>query len=403
MKSTLRVIVTGLMAQHPRLGGVTWDYVQYLIGLKSLGHEVFYFEDAGLWPYRFPGEDQDQSGAPNAAHLQSVLDRFGLKERWAYRSGSDKRWYGLSDTKRREAVKTADLLLNVSGSLRRPRDYRRIPRLAYIDSDPVFTQIKAVQSSRMRARLDAHDVHFSFGECLAASGGPQTSYHWIPTRTPIALDQWPVAAQHRGAYTTVMSWTSYRPLKHDGQAYGQKDVEFRRFTDLPRRVSPTLEIATHAFVRRRWETGDDRADPVALLESNGWRLTDSLQVAGSLDSYRNYVSCSKGEWSVAKHGYVQGQPGWFSCRSACYLAAGRPVVVQDTGFQPVIPSGEGVLAFRTPEEAADGIRRVESDYGRHSRAAREIASQYFRAETVVAKLVEDAFRSRPAKAEELAS
>ena len=404
MNSKLRIIVTGLMAQHPRMGGVTWEYVQYLIGLSALGHDVFYLEDSGLWPYRFPGEDPDLGGTPNAIHLQQVMERFGLPERWAYRPGSDKRWYGLSDTKRREVIRTADLLINVSGSLRKPGDYRRIPLLAYIDSDPVFTQIKAVQSSRMRARLDAHDVHFSFGETLAGAAVPVTPYRWIPTRTPIAIGQWPFAAPHRRVYTTVMSWTSYRPLRHQGQAYGQKDIEFRRFTKLPRQVAANFEIATHAFVRRRWETpgGENREDPITLLVSNGWCLTDSLQVAANLDSYRDYISQSRGEWSVAKHGYVQGQPGWFSCRSACYLAAGKPAIVQDTGFRPVIPSGEGVLAFRTPEEAAEGISRVESDYARHSRAAREIAEAYFRAETVVGELVENAFRSRPASTEVLA-
>jgi hypothetical protein len=396
MKSSLRVVVSGLIAQHPRLGGVTWDYVQYLTGLTRCGYDVFYIEDSGAWPYRFPDEDQDTGGGPNARYLQRVMERFKMKDRWAYRAGSDKCWYGMPDAKRREVVRTADLLINVSGSLRRPRDYRRIPRLAYIDSDPVFTQIKAFQSARMRARLNAHDVHFSFGECLPQAGVPVTPYCWIPTRTPIQLEEWPNSRQHRDVYTTVMSWTSYHPLRYNGCSYGQKDVEFRRFIEVPRNAAVMLEVATHAFVRRRWEIhpGEGRAeDPVSLLKRNGWRLVDSLKRAKNLDSYRDYISGSKAEWSVAKHGYVAGRPGWFSCRSACYLAAGRPVIVQDTGFRSVIPAGEGVLAFRTMAEAVDGIRRVESDYARHSRAAREIAAEYFRAESIVAKLVEDAFSS----------
>lgn len=289
MKSGARIIVTGLIAQHPRLGGVTWDYVQYLTGLLNLGHDVYYFEDSGQWPYRFPDEDQDLNGEPNATFLQEIMERFGMTDRWAYRPGSDKRWYGLSDTRRREVVRSAELLINVSGSLRRPRDYRRIPVLAYIDSDPVFTQIKAAQSSLMRARLNAHDVHFSFGECLSLSTAPVTPYRWIPTRTPIAMEHWPQTSAHRDVFTTVMSWTSYKPLVHDRRTFGQKDVEFQRFQDLPQRVAPVrLELATHAFSRHtQWATREEGAlsgDPISLLEARGWTFVDSLQIAKDVDS-----------------------------------------------------------------------------------------------------------------------
>jgi hypothetical protein len=400
VKSGLRVIVTGFIAQHHRLGGVAWDYIQYLVGLKRAGHDVFYLEDSGLWPYRFPGDEHDPSGAPNARGLDAVMRRFGFADRWAYRAGSDKVWRGLSDASRKEALRTCDLLINVSGSLTRPSDYRRVPKLVYIDSDPVFTQIQALQSVRMRKRLEAHDVHFSFGECLAAAPVPRTPFPWIPTRTPIAMEEWARPAVSRAVYTTVMSWTSYKPLVHEGKSYGQKDVEFRRFIGLPERVGVRLELATHTLRRRRWESGQrqDRRDPAEVLEAHGWTLADSLKTAGDLDSYRDYILSSRAEWSVAKNGYVEGRPGWFSCRSACYLAAGKPVVVQDTGFGAVIPAGEGVLAFRDPEEAADGIRRVESDYARHARAAREIAAEYFEARKVAAGLVEAAFAARAAAA-----
>jgi hypothetical protein len=394
MSSSLRIVVTGLIGQHP-MGGVAWDYVQFPLGLDRLGHDVYYLEDSGEWPYRPEGGARREEWlvpdcGPNVAHLAAVMEQFGLGDRWAYRCPMQPpRWFGLSDRRRNEVLRSADLLINVSGTLRRPDEYRSIPRLAYIDSDPVFTQIKLARGSRrLLRRVGAHDVHFSFGERLPADV-PATGHDWRPTRQPIVLSEWRPAERVRDAFTTVMNWTSYDTVVHAGRRYGQKNVEFRRFLELPRLVRPTtLEVAVKAINRSRGP-----GSTLARLARHGWRVADPALVSRDLDSYRSYVATSRGEWSVAKNGYVQGSPGWFSCRSACYLAAGRPVVVQDTGFSRVMPAGEGLLAFSTLDEAAEGIRAVEADYGRHARAARAIAEAYFDSDKVLTRLVEKAMSS----------
>jgi hypothetical protein len=387
MITPLRIIVTGLIAQYP-LGGVTWDYFQYVLGLARLGHEVYYFEDTGLWPYN-PNEGGTAKGCEfNVRYLSDLMARYGLSDRWAYCFPWETQWFGLSESERMKVVTTADLLINVSGVLRNAWEYREVSRLVYIDSDPVFTQVKLARGQDdFRRLVDVHDVHFSFGEDFSEQM-PQTGHRWLPTRQPIVLAEWQNAAEPRNVFTTVMNWTSYKPVQYEGRTYGQKDVEFRRFLDLPAAVAPTtLELAVNA--------GKTRGTPRRLLEHKGWRVVDPAQVCPDLDSYRRYVQTSKAEWSVAKNGYVVGQPGWFSCRSACYLAAGRPVVVQDTGFSRVLPTGEGLLAFNTFEDAAEAIRSVEADYPNHSNAAQAIAKEYFDSDTVLTRLIYDAFSANP--------
>jgi len=380
-----RIIVSGLIAQFP-LGGVAWDYVQYVAGLAQLGYDAYYFEDTGVWPYNPEEGGISKTCDYNVRYLRAVMERFGLGERWAYCFPDGLQWFGLSDRKRKEVTESADLLLNISGTLAAPAKYRAVRRLAYIDSDPVFTQVKLARGETSLASLmAAHDVHFSFGEALPGNT-PATSYTWIPTRQPILLDEWPVSDERREVFTTVMNWTTARPIVHEGVSYGQKDVEFQRFIDLPSRVKPTeVEIAVNL--------GKTRKTPHDLLRHNGWRLADPDKVCPDLDSYRRYLSTSKAEWSVAKNGYVVGKPGWFSCRSACYLAAGRPVVVEDTGFGAVIPTGRGVLSFSDPDQAIADIHEVEANYGPHARAAREIAHEFFDARKVLTRLVERALAS----------
>jgi hypothetical protein len=380
--SSLRIIVTGLIAQYP-LGGVTWDYFQYVLGLVRLGHDVYYLEDTGQWPYN-PQEGGVSKGCEfNVAYLSELMSRFGLADKWAYRFPWQSQWFGLPEAKRREVLYSADLLINISGTLERPEDYRQIPRLAYIDSDPVFTQVKLARGQMdFRKLIDVHDVHFSFGEHLSAAV-PDTGHRWYPTRQPVVLSEWHPSTPHRNVFTTVMNWTSYNPVVYNGQTYGQKDVEFQRFLAVPSLVSPTvLEIAVNE--------GKTRHAPRTLLVHKGWRVVDPEVVCPDFESYRRYVESSKAEWSVAKHGYVVGQPGWFSCRSACYLAAGRPVVVQHTGFSAVLPVGEGLMSFTTVEEAVAAILHVEADYARHAKAARAIAETYFDSDKVLTRLIAEA-------------
>jgi hypothetical protein len=275
------------------------------------------------------------------------------------------------------------LLVNVSGSLDHAEDYRTARRMAYVDTDPVFTQLKLARNPRFRARVDAHDAHFSFGERVA-DALPPTGHHWRATRQPVVLSEWRSGAPFRPVYTTVMNWTSYKSETYRGRVYGHKDEEFLRFLELPRLVAPaTLEVAT--------APGRTRHAPRELLAANGWRVVDPAAVCPDLESYRAYIESSRAEWSVAKNAYVQARSGWFSERSACYLAAGRPVVVQDTGFSAVLPVGEGIVRFTTPEEAVAAIREVEGDYARHARAARALAEEYFDSWKVRGRLIEEAF------------
>lgn len=382
MLSSLRVIVTGLIAQYP-LGGVTWDYFQYVLGLARLGHDVYYIEDTGQWPYN-PHEGGVSKGCNfNVEYLAAVMARFGLSNKWAYRFPWQSEWFGLADAQRAEVISSADLLINVSGSLERPEDYRSVRRLAYIDSDPVFTQVKLARGQAdFRQLLDMHDRHFSFGEHLSAAV-PEDGYRWRPTRQPVVISEWHPSMLHREVFTTVMNWTSYKPVVYNGQTYAQKDVEFLRFIELPSRVAPAvLEIAVNE--------GKTRHPPRTLLAHKGWRVVDPEAVCPDLDGYRNYIQSSKAEWSVAKNGYVVGQPGWFSCRSACYLASGRPVIVQDTGFGAVLPVGEGLLSFTTLDEAASAIQNVQINYDLHAKTARAIAENYFDSGKVLTELIEQA-------------
>jgi len=391
MSSPLRIVVTGFIAQYP-LGGVTWDYFQYVLGLARLGHDVYYLEDTGQWPYNPVEVGLSYDCAFNVKHLAGLMSRFGLANRWAYHAQlgggrenlpKKSQWFGLPDKERIEIIRSADLLINISGTLARPEKYRQVRQLAYIDSDPVFTQVKLARGQEdFRSMVDAHDVYFSFGE-RSSSAVPPTGHRWRPTRQPIVLSEWHPSMPHRGVFTTIMNWTSHNSVAYRGQTYGQKDVEFKRFLELPGLVAPTnLEIAINL--------GRTRRTPRELLAYKGWRVVEPAEVCADFDCYRDYIESSKAEWSVAKNGYVLGQPGWFSCRSACYLAAGRPVVVQDTGFAEVLPVGEGILAFRTIEEATAAIREVEDNYERHAKAARAIAEEYFDSSKVLRRLIDEA-------------
>lgn len=397
----LRIVVTGLIAQHPQLGGITWHYLQYVHGLALLGHDVYYVEDSGEGPYNLDGGPTGSDYVArdcrqNVAHLAEVASRFGFADRWAYHCSVDGEWYGLSESQRTSVTREADLLINVSGTLDDPAPYRGISRLAYIDTDPVVTQIKIARRESFRGRVDEHDIHFSFGESLGAPA-PATVQEWRATRQPVVLSEWEPLPVRRDVYTTVMNWTSYAPLEYAGRSYGQKDVEFRRFLSLPKAVEPaTLEVALGGTRHRTWESPapDDseieHRSPREILKEAGWEVVDAHQVGADLDGYRDYVRSSRAEWTVAKNAYVQGRPGWFSERSACYLAAGRPVVVQDTGFGSVLPTGDGIVPFTDLASAEAAIASVEDDYADHCQAARAVAESHFDSGKVLTRLVDEA-------------
>ena len=393
-QSCLRIIVTGLAATFP-FGGVFWDYLQYVLGFIQLGHDVMYLEDTGKWCYHPELQTFVESGAHNASYLARELSQLSpqLNDRWFFRDATGACW-GCSWEKVVDFCRSADLFVHISGSCNMRDEYFAPARVAFIDSDPLYTQAPVpdylagrtsdeIQLKSMQMLLK-HDRFFTFAENIANSDCrvPRQLFDWMPTRQPIVIDQFARPefqvdpSVRRRVLTTVMSW---EPREHgptvEGVTYTGKSGEFPRFVDLPARVALPLEIAISG------------RPPREALVAAGWRLIDGYLVSRDPWLYRHYLANSFAEWSVAKNAYVRSRSGWFSCRSACYLALGVPAVVQDTGFACVLPTGEGILKFSTIEEAVSAIEAIVANPQRHARAARDIVNEYFDSNKVLQRLL----------------
>jgi len=387
----MRTIVTGLIGQYA-FGGVTWDYIQYVLGFLRLGHDVWYLEDTSMWAYDPVKQEPSADCSHNVAYLDRIMREFDLGDRWIYRNGADGQYFGVRDEAAAEhVIASADVLANVSGAcwLRDPT--ARVPLKLFLDGDPMFTQIGLVSGAKSEFvdRIAAHDRHFSFGMNIGQTGClvPEAGYRWRPTVQPVATDLWAeplgtgsAADVAADSWTTVMNWASYAPQTFEGSTFGQKDVEFEHFVDLPKRTPERFVLAMGQGI------GQKR--PTARLASLGWTIIEPDLHIPDYKRYHDFITRSKGEWSIAKNGYVRSRSGWFSCRSACYLAAGKPVVVQDTGWTDHLPSGDGALAFSNAEEAAAAIDRVAGNYAHHSAAAKAYAKKHFDAAQVCAELLE---------------
>jgi hypothetical protein len=402
MTTRLRIAVTGLAATYP-FGGVFWDYLQYPLGLQRLGHDVLYVEDTGKWCYDPTAGTFVEDGARNAAFLAREIAALDsdLADRWFFRDGGGKT-YGRSWDQVAEFCRSADLFIHISASCWMRDEYFAAKRVAFIDSDPMYTQASVPQymdgsideESRERVEmLRRHDVFFTFGENVkhADCRIPKGVFNWIPTRQPIVLDCFAGAAvpvpDRRRVLTTVASWKSAEGSRVvDGVTYEGKGAEFERFMDFPSRSSLPIELAM---------SGQAPAD---RLRAHGWKMTDAYAVSRDPWVYRDYLARSFGEWSIAKNAYVASRSGWFSCRTACYLALGVPAVVQNTAFAHAIPANEGVLAFNTAEEAEEATKQIANDPERHSRAALEIAREYFDSDKVLGRLVAEAMNGHGARA-----
>jgi hypothetical protein len=332
----------------------------------------------------------DASG--NVAAVAAALEAHGFAGRWAFRgSYPGGRCYGMSEDQIRGLYRQADALLNVTGAQDIRDDQRACPRRIYVESDPFAAQVKVAQGdAKTLVELEAHDTHFTFGENLGAPDCdvPVGRFRWLPTRQPVVLDLWPparLASWERerpvAAYNTIATWHNKgKDVTYRGDTYyWTKDREFERFLDLPRRRAVPFELAAGVdeIVRHR-------------LRERGWRQIDSVAISGDIDHYRDYIRGSRGEFTVARDQYVRPRTGWFSDRSACYLAAGRPVITQETGFSKFLPTGRGLFAFRTMDDVLAAVDAIEDDYAGNCRAAREIAAEFFAAEKVVASLMERA-------------
>jgi len=387
----MRILVSGLIGQYA-FGGVTWDYIQYLLGFRALGHDVWYLEDTATWAYDPVKEEPSADCSYNVGYLERVMHEFDLGDRWIYRNEADGSYHGPAGDLADSVIADCDVFINVSGACWMRDVVTRIPRKLFIDGDPMFTHIGLATLARPSyvEHLRAHDEHFTFGLNVghADCRVPTAGFDWKPTIQPIAIDWWerslmPPVATHpaRGAWTTVMNWASYPPQEFEGEPYGNKDIEFLRFIDLP-------SLTPEPFVLAMGQ-GIGRNRPTARLESAGWTIIEPDIHLPDYATYHGFLANSKAEWSIAKNGYVKSHSGWFSCRSACYLALGKPVVVQDTGWTNHLPSGSGVLAFSDLEGAADAVNAVAADYEFHCEAARGFAREHLDSAKVCASLIGD--------------
>jgi hypothetical protein len=377
-----RVIVFGILFWYP-LAGVTFQFLHYLMALRRLGYDVYYVEDSGRWIYDPALNDLSPDATPNIEAVAPVLEAHGFGGRWGFRGNyPDGRCYGMTEERIRTLYKEADAFLNVTGAQEIRDEHLQIPRRIYVESDPFASQVNVANGNAATiAALDAHDAHFTFGENVGQPdcGIPLERFRWQPTRQPVLVDLWQHTYAGAGApYTTITTWHNKgKDVVYQGERYyWTKDREFERVLDLPRRRPGPFEMAV----------GVDDEVRQRLLD-HGWRQRRSIDLSASVDGYREYIQRSRGEFTVARDQYVRPRTGWFSDRTACYLAAGRPVITEDTAFGKFIPTGRGLFAFTTMDDVLAAIDAIESDYDAHCRAAREIADEYFGAERVVGSLL----------------
>ena len=395
MRSRLRIIVAGMAAQYP-VGGVAWDYLQYPIGLARLGHDVVYHEDSWCWPYHPLQRTLTDDPAYSAGYLRDFFARYApeLADRWHYLHLHETSC-GMSRADFDAVARSADLFINVSGASMFPEALAPNCRTLFIDSDPGYNQIVLSERpswsenvERWCAGVFAHDRHFTYGENIGAPdcGVPTSGLTWHPTRMPVVPDLWPPRAGPVAAsapWSTVMTWNVFKGrLEYRGVEYRGKSAEFAKIAGLPRRLGLPFRVAV----------GGTEA-PLEALAAQGWTAEDGPSVTLTPRDYQAYLAASRGEVSVAKHVYVALRTGWFSTRTACYLMMARPAVVQDTGFARLLPTGHGLHAFSTADEAAAAIEAVERDYPAEARAARDLALTHFDAGKVLSKLIDDAFAS----------
>ena len=382
----LRILVLGYVVRRP-LGGGAWPTIQYALGLKRLGHEVYFLEDSEDWgacydPSRHITDEDPSYGLKFAGQ---AFEAVGLGESWAYYNAHRDAWHGPCADKVHDICRSADLLINNSGVNPIRPWLDQVPRRVYIDTDPAFEQVRQLTDDFKKHRLAQHNVFFTLGENIpdGTARVPDDGVAWLATRQPVVLDCWPVTAGPAdGRYTTVMLWDSYQPRELGEYRFGMKSESFEPYFDLPSQVTCKLELAV----------GGPQV-PKQRLRDHGWQVIDPLIPTVDCQTYQAYLRNSRGEFTVAKHGYVVSASGWFSERSAHYLASGRPVVTQDTGFESWLPSGDGLLAFSSLTEAVEALQRVESDYQQHCLAARQLAEDFFDSDKVLTRLVELAMRS----------
>jgi len=374
----MRVVVSGIIGQYP-VAGVTLCYLQYVLGLRKLGHDVYYIEDNGTCPYNPLTQNVDVDYSYSLPYLQHVMRDFNLSDRWAY-ADCNYQYFGMSRSAAHEILRTADLYVNLSGATVLREEHMACPVRALVDTDPGFLQFQVAMGEQETIDfLAGHTLHFSYAENIGKPNCkiPTDGFRWQPTRQPVYLDLWTPSFQSSGNYfTTVTNWSAYKPIVFRKERYGQKDVEFRRFIALPQRTKQVIELAIAVEGR-----------PKQLLTKHGWRVVDPRPLTKDINAFQKYIASSRAEFSLAKNAYVKTWSGWVSERDINYLAAGRPVLTQDTGFSDFIPTGKGLLSFRRMEEILTGIEEINRHYMYHCKAARRVAEKYFDSSPVLQELL----------------
>jgi hypothetical protein len=376
------VVLAGSMAQRPWVGGHTWVFLNYLLGFRQLGWNVHFVDRLE------PGMCVDRHGRPvpfrdstNLAYLADVMARFGLGDCWTVGYDGWRETAGVSRTETSAVLARSQFVLNVMGFLDDPELLAAAPCRVFLDIDPGFGQMW--RALGLHDIFEGHDRFVTIGENLGSPDCrvPTLGLDWITTKQPVVLDHWDASEPPGPAYTSVVTWRGpFAPIEYEGTTYGLRAHEMRRFADLPGRTSCRFDLALSIDPA-------DAADE-QRLRRDGWNLTDPQQVASDPWAYRSFVQTSRAELMIAKQMYVAARSGWFSDRSACYLAAGRPVVAQDTGLADHLPVGAGLLTFDDLDGAVEAVLEVEHDWMRHAAAARALAEEYFAAPRVLGRMID---------------
>lgn len=384
-----RIVVMGFMGSMP-IAGVIWQHVHYVVGLQRLGCDVYYIEDSARLPYNPQTFEVNNEFDYAARVLDRLSQEFGFRNRWGFCARYLPRnpTAGLPLKRIRQLYREADAILNICGTQELNDDLLVSDRILYIESDPGVEQIKI--DKRVRSTVDylrRHRALFTFGENIGTKSFPVPThgFKWLPTRQPVVTDLWKTdrGLPRAAAFTSVANWSTsgLKDITWRGKKYlWSKSREFLRFISAPKKSGEPFELATNI---------EDVKTQKRLLR-NGWRLQCPLQMSVDYWRYRDYICRSKGEFTVAKDQYVRLNTGWFSDRSACYLAAGRPVITQETGFTKAYGGKLGLLSFRSLDEIVDAVKIINANYAKHSRAARALAREFFEAEKVLESVLDRA-------------